>query len=73
MTTKRILGPMLLAMLFVTMALLYVTGPGDITTGVHTCRTYEAHPLGSNVCTDSRHTIAWERVYYQIVPNDRTW
>ena len=69
--TRKILGLMLMAMLFVTVALLYVTGPKYVTSygPDRPCGTYEPHTLGSNICnTEHTHrSAAWERVYYSVV------
>jgi hypothetical protein len=59
--TKKNLGLMLMAMLFITVALLYVTGPRHIGA--------KCPPGVRGNCT--RHTVGWERLYYQIVPNER--
>jgi len=63
-TTKKILALMLLAMAFVTVALLYVTGPSTIATAGPSadCKT-----LGGEPCFGSRRTTAWERVWFAVV------
>jgi hypothetical protein len=63
-STKKILGLMLLAMAFVTLALLYVTGPSVTATAspIRDCKT-----VGGGPCFGSRRTTAWERVWFAVV------
>jgi hypothetical protein len=56
---------MLLAMAFVTVALLYVTGPSRITTWPP-CPPGTNY-YGGNQCPVKHRTTAWERLYYQVV------
>jgi hypothetical protein len=51
-------------MLFVTVALLYVTGPSVTATAgpMAGCRT-----LGGGPCFGTRRTTAWERIWFAVV------
>jgi hypothetical protein len=56
---------MLLAMAFVTVALLYVSGPAEIKRGPG-CPYVHSDPDAIAFC-HSHHAAAWERVWYAVV------
>jgi hypothetical protein len=74
-TTKKILGLMLLAMLFVTVAGLYATGPKTIYSAPveRHCTIEDSGGMPGEPCWNypSHDAAAWERVWFAVVGKGR--